>query len=168
MKKLSAFASFVLIALTFSCGGDEDNGPGYKFIDQDAAGEIDNVSWTYADGYASIDDFGGGEMRVSVDLTLPQVKHGCDMDFPEGDAVFFSVPNEVGLYKLKFDFNCSNNCDDEYTVTLFKKDGFENFIASEGAVEILAISASEVSGRLDARYDDNSYVNGNFTVSICP
>lgn len=163
--RLLFVASLALVI--FSCG-DDDNGPGYKFIDQDAQGEIDNVSWAYADGYADIGPYGtGSDIRVSVDLTLPQTEQGCDIFIPEGNMVFFSVPNEVGLYKLKLNLNCFT-CADNYTVTLFKEDGFENFIVTEGAVEILAISDTEVTGRIDARYDDNTFVNGNFTVSICP
>ena len=165
--RIPTVASFTLIIFVLSCG-EEDNGPGYKFIDQDAAGKIDKVNWTYADGYADIETFGtGSDLRVSVDLTIPQTEEGCDIFIPEGDMVFFSVPNEVGLYKLKLDLNCFT-CADNITVTLFKKDGFENFIATEGAVEILAISDTEVSGRIDARYDGNTFVNGNFAVSICP
>ena len=80
---------------------------------------------------------------------------------------FFSVPNEVGIYKLKLNLNCFT-CADNFTVTLFEKDGSMNFIATDGAVEILTISDTQVSGRIDARYDGNTFVNGNFTVSICP
>src|SRR5689334_11786833 len=101
--RFPTLASCALIAVACSCGGDEDNGPGYSFIDQTAAGEIDNVIWTYADGYADIADFGSGDIHVSVNLALPQTDHGCDIFIPEGDMVFFSVPNKVGLYKLKFD-----------------------------------------------------------------
>src|SRR5690349_333542 len=106
ISRLPIMASFTVMTFLLSCG-DDDNGPGYKFIDQDAAGKIDKVSWAYADGYADVGTFGtGSEMRVSVDLTLPQTEQGCDIFIPEGDMVFFSVPNEVGIYKLKLNLNC--------------------------------------------------------------
>lgn len=165
MKTTLKSLMLLIAAVAFSCGGDEENGPGYEFIDQDAAGEIGNVSWVYADGFASIVDFGGGEIRVSVDLTLIQDEEGCDIFIAEGDAFFFSVPNEVGLYKLKMD----NVGTDSYTVTLYDDDEATNYLVVEGgAVEILAISGTEVSGRIDARHDSQTFVNGNFTVSICP
>jgi hypothetical protein len=156
MKMVLRFVAFLIIATTFSCR--EDEGPSINFIDQDALGKIDNASWEFADGYAGIHDLGDGDVRVSVTLLLAQTDEGCDIFIPEGDMILFSVPNEIGLYKLG-----SN-----HTVTLFQETETMNFIATDGAVEILSITESMVSGRLDARYDSQTYVNGNFTVSICP
>jgi hypothetical protein len=161
--KINRLILLVFATIAFSCGSDGgENGPGYEFIDQDAAGEIENEPWAYADGYASINDD-----MISIDLVLPQDEEGCDMGIPEGSSVFFNVPNAVDLYKLKF--NLSNPVGNQ-TVTLYLEDGLNsvNYVATEGAIEILEITGSTVSGRIDARYDKNTYVNGNFTISICP
>ena len=155
----------VLIVLVFSCGGDDEK-PNFKFIDQDAQGEIAGESWAYTDGFADIIDYGGGDVQVSVNLALPQTEQGCDIFFVTGDKVFFSLPNKVGLYKLKLDL--TGNGDGNYFVTLFNNDTFESFFAATGAIEIKSLSDTEVSGRLDARFDSDTYVNGNFTVAICP
>lgn len=80
--------------------------------------------------------------------------------------VFFSIPNEEGLYKLKFDFNGSAS--DNQTVTIFQEDGFFNCIAAEGAVEITTISETGVTGKIDARCDAGFFINGNFSVNFCP
>jgi hypothetical protein len=83
------------------------------------------------------------------------------MGFPEGNNVFFYVDNAVKLTKLSF-----NNVDSR-TVTLFEDDDTMNWIAAKGAVEITSITDTEVSGRIDAQYGTNTFVNGNFTVPLC-
>jgi hypothetical protein len=65
---------------------------------------------------------------------------------------------------LKFELNDFEN---SVVVNLFEEEGYVNNLASTGAVEILSISETQVSGRIDARIDDESFVNGNFTVNIC-
>jgi hypothetical protein len=158
--------AFAVCVVTIAAGcGDDDNGPSYKFKDQNASGEIDNVGWAYEDGFVEIDDDGSGGTQLWIELTLAQSGEICSL-VPEGDMVFFFVPNAVGVYKLKFDL--SGNSDDSQTATLFDEDDFGNFIATEGAIEIISITATEVIGRIDARCDGESYVNGNFTVSFCP
>lgn len=77
--------------------------------------------------------------------------------------MFFTVPNEVGLYKLSFDLGSFSG----QTVTLFDQQTVLNTIATTGAIEILTITDTEVTGRVDARADKDNFVNGNFTVSFC-
>jgi hypothetical protein len=97
---------------------------------------------------------------------LDQIEAPCEIfGFGEGDMVFFTVPNAVGLYKLKFSFSGGT---DNQTATLFDTEETLNVIATEGAIEILTITTAEVTGRLDVRSDANNYINGNFTVTLCP
>ena len=162
MKTILRSLAFLFVcAIGISC--ESDDGPSYKFLDRDLSGEIDNEAWAYEDGYAEIDDFGGEEM-LDINLTLVQAQSGCDIFIPEGNQVFFSVPNAVGLYKLSFDFNGGES----QTVTLWDDSKSLNIICGDGAVQILSITANEVSGRIDARSDKDSHVNGNFTLNICP
>jgi hypothetical protein len=157
MKRAVLFLMASLIG--FSCKDDEDAKPKYEFKDQDLSGKIENVAWTYEEGTA---DANGN--TLSIDLFLDQVDPVCELfGFPEGNQVFFTVPNQVGVYELKFDFSGSDN----QTVTLFVPEEVLNIICSKGAIEILSISDTEVTGRIDARSDENNYINGNFTVVIC-
>jgi hypothetical protein len=149
----------IVVAIAFtSCGGDDDNSPSFKFKDQDARGKINNVAFAYADGFADVDT---DEIRVT--LTLEQPEDICE-NMPEGNTVFFYVDNEVKLSKLFLDLNAFEGL----TVTLYQKEGSGNYIASEGAIEILTITDTEVTGRLDARLDSESFINGNFSVQRCP
>ncbi|WP_133259729.1 hypothetical protein [Pseudochryseolinea flava] len=153
MKKVILFACLVVL---FSCK-DDDSGPGYDFEDQDAMGEIDGKEWRYQDGYA---DVSNNEVRVTL-MVAQDGESGCDVFLAEGDQVFFTVPAEKGIYKLSLGA-------DSRTVTLLSDEEIpDNHIASEGAVEIVSISSTDVKGKIDARSSDDSFVNGDFRVLIC-
>lgn len=161
IKRFVRFLPTLSLVLLLACGDDEDPKSSYSFKDQDVSGEIEGDSWTYADGYVEESEFDGEEV-LDITLTLEQDGSVCDI-FTEGDRVFFFVPKAVGVYKLSFDLNSF----DGQTVTLFDEEETLNTIATEGAIEILSISETEVTGRIDARSDGNNHVNGNFTVSFC-
>jgi hypothetical protein len=56
------------------------------------------------------------------------------------------------------------------TFTLYDESENMNFICAEGAIEILEIDpvGFTVTGRVDARSDDDNHVNGNFTMAYAP
>jgi hypothetical protein len=147
----------LLIALA-TCGGNgsDGDGGGYSFIDQDMQGKIGGSPWTYVSGKA--------EESSSLSLDIYGVAPGgsgeCDPVAYVGvdEVVMTIVPDAVGLYELG----------PSQTVTIF--DGVTNYIVQSGAVEILSIDkpGQVVTGRIDAEWDDNNYVNGNFTIKFCP
>lgn len=154
---LLPLALFFTIATFFSCSDDdEESTSAFKFENVDATGKINNVSFAYADGYA---DVSNDEIRIT--LTLPQDEKGCAMFLPEGDHVFFTVDKEVKTTELKFSQT------ESYTVTLFDADATMNYVAAKGAVEITEITNANISGRIDARLDNKTFINGNFTVPVC-
>lgn len=154
MKKIVLFVCLIAV---FSCRED-DSGPGYNFKDQDAMGEIDGSEWRYQDGYADLND---DEINLTLMIAQEDGDRGCDVFLPDGDQVFFTVPAEKGLYKLGLGV-------DSRLVTLLDDEETFNYIAVDGAVEILSISKSDIRGRIDARNDeDDNFVNGDFRVLIC-
>lgn len=150
------------LAILFSCK-DEEEKPTHTFKNQNLSGKIGNISWTFNDGYADV--YGIDEQsQVSVDLFMEAEEgEGCSA-LAKGNEVLFTLPNKVGLYLLKFELNDFEN---SVVVNLFEEEGYVNNLATTGALEITAISDTQVSGRIDARIDDASFVNGNFTVDIC-
>ncbi len=160
MKK----ASLLILSITavlFSCGGDDEK-PSHNFKNQTLSGKIANTPWAYGDGYAEI--YGtGDDSEIYIDMFKDVDGEGCG-SIPEGNQVFFYVPNKVGVYKLKFDLN---NLEASQTITLFEDEGVMNSIAAEGVIEITAITETTISGRIDAKVDAENNVNGNFTVNIC-
>lgn len=165
MKARSIFYTllFSSTALLMSCSDDDEKGPSYSFKNQDLQGKIEGGSWTYADGYVETTTLEGVE-SLSVNLMLTQVDGACETFSVEGDQVLFTVPNEVGVYKLNFDLGSFSG----QVVNLFDTETTLNTFATKGAIEILTVTDTEVTGRIDARADKDNYVNGNFTVSFCP
>ena len=156
--------SFLLFAVSCS-KDDEADGPSYEFIDQNAQGTIDGISFSFQTGTAEDSFFNEEELSIDLYDESEDITDVCDF-FGFGDAVrvFFSIPNTVGLYELSFSFDDAEN---GRTVTMFNPAKTLNIIATEGAVEILSISDTEVSGRLDIDAGEGNEVNGNFTVTIC-
>lgn len=146
----------IFIALfVFSCGDDENE---YSFKNQDLSGKIGGDSWTYEDGF--IDEFTfEGKDFLSSNLTLTQDGSVCEVDL-EGNYIYFGAPKKVGVYKLK-----GGN---ERIFLVMNNNHTASFDANKGAIEILSITETQVTGRIDARFNGNNFVNGNFTVSFCP
>ena len=167
-KLLLSILSLSFFLTTTSCDED-DPGSSFEFIDQNLQGTIDGLPYTFGEGTADAVNI-DGENELSFDLLDADENFTavCDL-FGFGDevSILFSTPNEVGLYELFFDLSSF----DGQTVTLLNPNGEggvpNNIIASTGAVEILTITDSEVTGRIDARFDGDNTVNGNFTVIFC-
>ena len=144
---LISFSLCSILVIT-SCGGDDDSGPSYDFIDQNLQGTIDGLSFTFGEGTVEETTI-EGEQMISFDLyhASEEFTDVCDF-FGFGDevSVFFFAPAEVGIYELSLDLSTFSG----QTVTLFNPDGAVNNIASIGAVEILTITDTEVTGRMDA------------------
>jgi len=164
------FRMSVLIVLALALLACNNTGVGsYSFIDQNLQGKIGGVSWTWEgteDGDLAEEGFGGNLTVEIRDITAVGGDPCAFGAFSATDyEVFFKVPkapvDAVGLYELGFETG-------QY-VTLY--DGVTNYICAEGAVEILSVSATSgglVTGRMDVTADENSTVNGNFTVTYCP
>lgn len=169
MKNLFNYLPLIiLLCLTLlisSCGKD-DSGPSFDFKNQNLQGTIDGLPYTYGEGTVELTTI-DGEEELSFDLyhSSEDISEACDF-FGFGDHVnvFFFIPAKVGVYQLSFDLSSF----DGQTVTLYNPDGSVNNIATLGAVEILTITETQVTGRMDARMDAENSVNGNFTVEFCP
>ncbi len=159
---VALFASMVYF--TACSSDDEGDTGGFSFVDQNAQGTIDGESFTLGEASAEDSFFSEGEFSIELYNSSEDITDVCDL-FGFGDqvSVFFDIPAQVGVYELSFDLS---NLEDGRTVTLFNPDGANNIIASEGAVEITEITATTVSGRIDARGSESS-VNGNWSATIC-
>ena len=154
--------SFLLILLSFvlitSCGDDEDNGPKYEFKNQSLQGQIEGETWVFSSGIAEVSFF--EETDLSFELSSETFEDPCAEFILDGQKLLFDIPAVVGVYELSFSEN-------GHTVTLYNPDTNLNSIAVSGAVEILTITETEVTGRIDARADSETFANGNFTVPYC-
>lgn len=167
MKNLSnqTFFSFILlIVVSLSACSNEPILPddSYNFIDQNALGKINGTDFELGEGtYGLLFE----DLAISLyhkDELLGT--NACNNSTLEFGDVFFTIPNEVGLQELQlniFDFGLGKS------VVFNHPDAEEVIVGSFGAIEILSISDDVVEGRIDARADEDNFINGNFTVSLC-
>lgn len=144
-----------------ACSDDEsDNGNGgFEFIDQPLQGKIAGADWTFVIGSVIVSTFNSEEYRYSLLSTSIDNSELCDSFAHTGDRIFFFIPQEEGVFELSLD----------QSVAMFDEENTDNIIATDGAVEILSIDRDTgvITGRIDARFDGNNFVNGNFTATLC-
>jgi hypothetical protein len=160
MKKRANYFCVILFILSVSACSEDDekNAPAYAFQDQIIQGKINGQVWSFKDGNAEVNSF--DETKLSIDLGSNKVNDPCGFGATSGLRVFFSIKKELGLKEL-------SSSTEGQTITMYDPEGSLNTISSEGAVELLTITATQVTGRIDAQFDDDNFVNGNFTVLLC-
>jgi hypothetical protein len=158
MKKTYLLTISLLVIA--SCGDDAK--PSYSFKNQTLSGKIGNTEWEYGDGYAEVYGLEANS-ELHVDLFMELDGEGCDL-IPAGNEVLFTVPNKVGIYPLKGNLSDLEN---SMFINMFEEETTMNHLASKGAIEILSITESTVTGRVDAKVDEANTINGNFTVNVC-
>lgn len=151
------------IGILSACGDDDDNIT-FEFIDQNLQGQIGGIEWELVAGKAQ--DFSINNDFLSMEMVGVAVVDTCQLSLPNTSRIFFEVPKQVGLYELKVGLQ---NPGLTQTVTFFVAAENQNYIASQGAIEILAIDLpnERVEGRLDARVDKRNFVNGTFGLVLC-
>jgi hypothetical protein len=157
MKLISILCSVFLIV---ACGNDGGGGGGSFDVsdieDQALSGTHDGESWTFVQGETN--DFLSDEDSFFVQL-YDEAGTACDFETPSGTSIILRVPKEVGSYGLSF----TNN---GYTVTFAVPPG-NNYIATEGVIDVREITATTVTFGLIADYDSDHVANGVATADIC-
>ena len=171
-KLMNSSAKFILLSIfsfllfLTSCN-DEDSGPSFEFKDQNLQGIIDGIPFEFGEGTVESTFLNEGQLSFDLLDQEEQYDNVCDISFGDEVRVFFDAPNEVGVYELFFDLSSFNR----RVVTLLNPNGEDgipqNNIASSGAVEIITITDTQVTGRIDATLDGDNTVNGNFTAVFC-
>jgi hypothetical protein len=164
------FAVLILSFVMFSaCSPGSKNatgeGPGKK-QDTDspelAQGLMNGVSWKFLSGVAWSNAVDPSQMRIS--LKNETFADPCSPFSIGKQALLSSVPAAVGdtalgvgnpMFTATFSFEESQG-------------GYNNLVATEGHVKITAMSAEEVSGILNVKYDEANSVNGVFKLKVCP
>lgn len=133
---------------------DQENTPAYNFLNQTAAGKINAVPWTFIGGTARQDYFEQSKMRIQMYSDTAY----C-FGAPFTDGVIVTLPKSTGLYL----FTSSQ------TGTIYQYPGTNLGVYEKGAIEILTYDTVQgiVTGRIDIKYDNDNYVNGNFSLIYC-
>jgi len=161
------FSTLILTSLfVTSCGDDDDdNSCAASFVNQTATGQFMGSDFTIVEGTAKQDPFEDDNYWIVL-YGETVTGDACDnFNFDKPDlSIIFSVPQMVGTYNLSLTPN-------GYTVT-FNDATIPNEVDADvaicGAVEITDISGGMLTGKIDADADADSFLNGNFSVQVCP
>ena len=140
-------------------GFDGGDPPDIVFTKQSASplltGKIGGTAWMVVSGKVSA-GFDAGTLSYTLyDTYVPDI---CNtFYFSSRSVVLFSLPEATGSYSLGLSSN---------TVTLY--DGSTNYIVTSGSVEIDTLTAGQAAGSMDATYDSNNSVSGEFALTRCP
>ena len=161
--KIKYFILIFAVGILSACGDDE-NDITFEFINQNLQGQIGGIEWGLVAGKAQ--DFTTNNDFLSMEMVGVAVVDTCQLSLPNTSKIFFEVPKQVGLYELKVGLQ---NPGITQTVTFFVAAENQNYIASQGAIEILEIDLENelLEGRLDARVDNQNFINGNFCLVLC-
>jgi len=158
----------IIVSLLFNVLGCSLEVPVYNYNikNQTLQGKIEGETWVFKSG--------SGEEDFSDPLYLDFDLYDIDSDYPcdwssyssqdYASKVIFNMPATVGLRELKFSFS---NSEENQTVTLYTLEDNFNNIATQGVVEILSITDTEINAQMDIYIDENNFLNGKFTVPYC-
>ncbi|MEA3444808.1 MAG: hypothetical protein U9R19_08810 [Bacteroidota bacterium] len=148
---------FLVLILAF-IGCNRKSDPPYEFKDQNLQGKIITQQWSFVDGVARLSPTSNDTLLIGLyNIHLDQ---DCSYAVSE-EGVNFFVPNHQGIFQL------ASEWESPQSVTLYS--GIDNEHAWRGAIEITQIDTvnNRIYGNLDATVDDESSVNGKFSVSLC-
>jgi len=165
MKSLYSLLLMGLLVFSSGCGGglEEDKKDETEFgdvSDSPLIAKIGSVNWEFRSGAAKASV--GDPNRFSVNLyeSLPAgdiCKHSPSMF---ENMIAFSVSRKSGTYSVG----------KETGTTLTFIDGSHQaaLVASQGVVALTNVSSQSLAGKLKAEYNQNTYADGRFIVTVCP
>ncbi len=150
--------AFLFIACDNSSSDDESSPITWDFEDQVLQGKVGGYDWYHRGGYS----FNGNNGTIGITLYAEEVvDYPCSLfSYNTNETVSFSFrENSRGVTIL------DNSGATLQTVTLY--DGSANRIATVGAYRIDSVTDDEITGSIDAQFNDENNVNGYFTVDRC-
>lgn len=150
LKNLIIMSTLFGIVLMSSCEPEELYEVNFK--SQVPQGNIGSQTWTMNAGMSRSDAANGTRFCV---LSGSTADDPCTLNQSNVNRVMFTFSNSTGLKES------------EILATFYDAAG--NYIGQykEGAVEITDINDASVVGKVDLYIDDNTFVNGTFSVPNC-
>jgi hypothetical protein len=170
MKLAGSFVLALTLGLT-ACGSKDDDkkkgGDAPDFVEQTLQGKINGKAWTFAAGRVEKPSADSSDPSWTFELVSEAKTDVCSefgtVSSSDKLGIIFSTKElAVGRKNLAFS-------EDGQTITLFdsNEQPTRNSVASDGFLEVTAIAAGSVQGKMVAYFDENDVVNGNFTVTKC-
>jgi hypothetical protein len=139
-------------ALLLASCGDSD----VSISSQTLSGKVGGKAWSFATGQTNPDLSEGDSFWAALYASRFAACETSTHDDSTG-SILLSLPKKTGKHSLGLDL----------TVTFFSPPG-DNLAATRGSLEVTEITDTTIKGGLNATYDGDNSVDGQFTVSICP
>lgn len=156
------------IAYNYDASAKKDDGSckynyQYSFKTHTAQGKINGKAWEMKAGGAEVDFWDSTD--ITIDLFNTDTFSVCDAFISQATKVIATLPKELGVREFKFSF--SDPAAQTATLIYYEETTPFNIIAIDGAIELMSIGDSVITGRIDAYVDEDNYVNGVFTLDFC-
>ncbi len=148
MKRLG----FILVLIASACGADDglENAP-------ILAGRIGGNPWTYELGNAFLNNVNGTFELTFFSEEEPSAE-ACAIAATGLRHITLTVPERPGNYNLPLNGN---------SAIFHQEQSASSFSATSGFVEITQIVGNQISGYLQATFDADNMVEGQFRLKIC-
>ena len=120
-------------------------------------GMVGGVTWSYKFGN-SFRDNSGRTLNLSFFSTAETASDACTIATTGNTHLTMTVPNVVGNYNLP------NNGE---SIVFHQENSTVQFQATSGFIEIIEILPNQISGFMQAQFDDGNVVEGQFRLKPC-
>jgi hypothetical protein len=142
----------LFVVMAAGCGS---SGGDVAISMQPLAGTVGGQPWTFGTG--ETDSFLSSTTSFYVNLYAGSFTT-CSQAEPSGASIVtMQMPATPGSYPLSVQQN----------LTFFIPPS-DNFVATRGRLQIDSVTATTISGGLNATYDGSNSVDGQFQATICP
>uniref|UniRef100_UPI004049F6E0 hypothetical protein n=1 Tax=Fulvivirga sp. TaxID=1931237 RepID=UPI004049F6E0 len=152
-KKISksVFSLSILFAVLLSACGNEGE------IDSvSLRGKIDGEDWTMKFGKAEAEDIDPGYFALFLPIETVE-NNPCDIFLPNTNYIAATLPRTEGTYSLPFPI--ANQF-------AFRYNG-KFLLPTSGSITIKTIGGNSIRGTINARADDDNYIDGDFILNLC-
>jgi hypothetical protein len=152
-KKISTtlFSFSILLTLFLSACGNEGD------IDSvSLRGKVGGQDWVMKFGKAEAEDIDPGYFALFMPIETVE-NNPCEIFLPNTNYIAATLPRTEGTYSLPFAI--ANQF-------VFRYNG-KFLIPSSGSVTIKNIGGNSIRGTINARGDDDNYIDGDFILNLC-
>ena len=158
-KKIISVCALLLASATHIATSKSPPPIGFEedIQEQNLQGLINGVDWVFGSGVAILDS---EDNEFLVRLYAEAAADPCSLQ-TEVNKILLTMPNQIGPYELSLGTN---------TVTLVEErddDAPMNYISVQGVVELYELGDDSLSAGMAVMANDNSWVNGQFDITIC-
>lgn len=176
MRKVNLFSLLLMLSILFvgcdtedeepdSNGNGNGNGNGgdcaAEYIEEPVSGAIFDTDFSEPKGI--VEEYALGDDEYIFRFYIESEGEECEItNEGEGYMINFVLPME----DLEGEYNLGVG-EGDYAVTFTQEGEMSATAVTCGGIEITSVTDTHISGRIDAHYDSENTMNGEFTLPIC-